>query len=442
MKPKKNLRRNKIVKKVNNTLKKTDHNKYEVTVELGREELSGYLKKTEDRIVSETQIDGFRPGKAPKDLIRKKVGDKHILERALDIAVQDSLAKTLDEQQLEVIKVSDLDIKENSASKLIYTINVTIFPPIELPTLSQIKVKRKDVEVEPKDIENTMDFLRSSRSKFLPKKGPVEKGDRVEVDFEVTSDGLPVEGGVSKNHPVIVGENKFIPGFEEQLIGMEKDGEKKFSLKAPADYFHKSVAGKELDFSVKIISVQIIEKPVLNDEFAQSLGKFSNLNELEDNIKNGLTEEKKEKERQRLRLEILTRIFENSKVELPADMIEEKLNQMIVGFDNDLHAKGMELSFYLAHLGKTEDDLKKDWRPEAEKQVAFALILRKLAKVNNLYPSKEEIDERVDQAMQTLAVNGQFNPETVNLEGVRDAVAADMTNEKVFSFLETNCIAA
>lgn len=426
---------------MNSSLKKTSSNRYELTVDLGREELTSYIKKAEKTITDEVLVDGFRKGKAPKDRIRKEVGDQYILEQALDIAVQDSLAKTINEKKLEVLEVSGLNVKENSASKLLYTIQVVTFPEIDLPKISDIKVKARQISVESKEVTDALDFLRTSRAKLVPKEGEAEKGDRVEIDFEVTSDGLPVEDGVSKSHPLVIGDNKFIPGFEDQLIGMKKDENKKFSLKAPADYFHKSVAGRMLDFSVKVLTIQSVNKQDLDDNFAKSLGKFQKLQELEDNIRDGIVEEKKIKEKQRLRLEILAGIFKKSKIDLPEEMIDGKVNEMITGFDNELHVKGMELSFYLAHLGKNETDLRKDWRPEAERQVGYALILRKMAKINNLSPSKEEIEEEANRVAQTMVMRGQINPENLNLETLKEAIEGDLTNEKVFKLLEDNCIA-
>ena len=418
------------------TLKKLKKNEYELTVELGREELDVYVKQAEAMISAGFQMDGFRRGKVPRDMIRKEVGGKLILEEAMGIALNDSLAKTLDEQELEVIKVSEVHLKAYTASKLIYSVMVSVYPPVNIGNLTGLTVKRKEITVERKEIENAVEFLRVSRSKTLPKEEPAEKGDRVEVDFEVTSEGLPIEGGVSKNHPIVLGENKFIPGFEDQIMGMKQGGEKKFSLLAPKDYFHKDVAGKKLDFDVRVVKVEEIQKPLLTDDFARSVGRFKDLNDLEHNLSRGLLEEKKTKENQRLRLEILSKILERSKVEIPENMTDERLNEMIVGFDTDLHIKGMELSIYLAHLGKTEDDLKKDWRGEAQKQVALALLLKKIAKDNNIKPEPREIEEATERLVQGMAMKGELDKDNLDLERLKEAVVGDLVNEKVFSYLE------
>lgn len=420
------------------SLKKLEQNNYELTVEVSREELSDYIKKIESRISQDVKLDGFRKGKAPKDMIRKEVGEKYILEEALDLALRDSLAKTIEKDNIEALKVYDLQIKENSASKLLYTTKIQIFPQIDIGNLNSLKIKRKQVDVDRKDIEEALDFLASSRSKFNAKNKMAEKGDRLEIDFEVTSDGLPIEGGISKNHPVILGDNKFMPGFEDQLMGLKQGDEKKFSLTAPKDYFNKTIAGKKLDFSVKVITVQEVTKPPINDEFARSLGQFKDLRGLEHNISEGIMEEKRVKERQRLRLEILAGILEKTKIELPKDMIEEKLNEMISGFDNELHSKGMELSLHLAHLNKTQEDLKKDWREEASRQISFALILKKIAKDKGIKPSDEEIQKNTEKMIQTMALRGEIDKENINLEAIREAVSNDLINEKVFKFLEDN----
>ena len=422
------------------SLKKLQQNNFELTIELGREDLAGYVHQAEDKIAKEVQMDGFRKGKAPKEMIRDKIGEKHILEEALDIALQDSLARTIEKDKLDVLKVSDLNIKDNSASKLLYTVKVMMFPTITIGNLTGLKAGRREVSVDRKDIEDALEFLRNSRSKIIPIEKPVEKGNRVEIDFEVTSDGLPVEGGVSKNHPLVVGENKFIPGFEDQLVGMKEGEERKFSLVAPKDYFHKAVAGRNLDFKIKVISVKEIQKPALTDDFAKTLGNFKDIKDLEHNISGGILEEKKEKEKQRLRVEILSGIFERSKVELPEDMVKERLDDMVTRFDGELHMKGMELSLYLAHLNKTEDDLRKDWKEEAEKQVAFALILKKIAKDRNIRPTPQELEEEVAKIAQMMVARGEADQEKINLDGIKEMASSDITNEKVLSFLESTYV--
>lgn len=420
------------------TLKKIDKNKHELTVEVSKEELLSYITMAENKFADEVKIDGFRKGKAPREKVRQEVGDAVILQEALDAALQSSLSRAIEKEDLEVLKVTDLNIKENSANKLLYSVTVFTFPEVKIGELSQFKAKRKEVLVDRKEIDNALLEIAASRSKLEDRDKAIEVGDRVEIDFEVTSDGLPVEGGVSKNHPVIVGDKKFIPGFEDQLIGMKKGEEKNFSLHAPKDYGYKAIANKKLDFNVKITAVQEIIKPTVDNEFAKSLGRFENVAQLEQSVSQGLLQEKQLKEKQRLRVEILSGILEKSKLEVPDEMIEEKLKEMVESFDQELHAKGMELSMYLTHLNKTQDDLEKEWRPEAIKQVSFALILKKMAKTKNIDASQEEVQVKMNELLQMMASRGDIDKDKLNMNIIKENVYNSLVNEKVFEFLEKN----
>ena len=223
-------------------------------------------------------------------------------------------------------------------------------------------------------------------------------------------------------------------------MGLRRDEEVNFSLTAPKDYFHKNIAGKSLDFKVKVVNVQVVQKPDLTDDFVKSLGHFKGLKDLEHNVSEGILAEKKVKEGQRVRIELLAAILDRSKIEVPNSMVEERLDDMITNFDNELHLKGMELSLYLAHLNKTEDELRKDWFPEAKKQASFSLILKKIAKEQNISPTPQEIEEVVKQMIQEAALRGEVNQENIDIENLKEVVAGNLVNEKVFSFLERSYI--
>lgn len=421
---------------MNHTLNKIEQDSYELIIELDKDDLRLYLDRAEDRISQEVQLDGFRKGRAPKEMVRKKVGEQYILETALDMAVDGSLAKVLAQESLEVLEVSDLKIQENSAAKLLFAINVATFPKIIFSNMSGLKIKRREVAVEEDEISKALDAIISSRARFLKKSGCIERGDRAEINIEITDNGLPIEGGVSKNHPLVVGDGKFIPGFEEQLLGMNVGEGKDFNLNIPKTFPQKNIAGKNLDFKVKVLLVERVEKPVLNDEFARGLGRFSSLDDLRANIKSGLYQEKSQKEKQRLRLEILSRIADHSKLQVGQKMIVRQLDGMIRSFDQELHEKGMELSIYLAHLNKTEDDLRKDWKAEAERQARLSLVLKKIAKDRNLGPSDEEINMAMENAIQGLAMRGNLDRTDINMEKLREAKASELTTEKTFDYLE------
>lgn len=421
------------------TLVKIDKNVSELTVELGKDELKKYVDLAEKDLTSHAKIDGFRKGKAPKDLVKKQVGEKEVLETALDLALRSSLSRVIDEKELEVLRAEKLEIQENTPEKLIYKVKLVLFPLIKLGDLDKIKVQKKEVEVSEEEVTETLKTIQNSRSKFEDIETELKDGDRAEVDFEVKKEGVIIEGGSSKNHPVIIGSKNFIPGFEETLIGMKKGEEKTFSLDAPKDYFAKNLAGHKLDFYVKIINTQKIVRPELNDEFAKSLGNFTVLEDLKKNLKEGIAEEKKVKEQQRARIEVLNKIIESSEIEVPDDFVASKLDEMIMSFDNDLHQKGMELAFYLAHVGKTQEDLKKDWRKDAEKQVKYNLIIQKIAKEKDIQAKQEEIDAIMAQRVQMLSLYGK-KIEDFDANALKENVSSEITTEKSLEYLDRHCI--
>ncbi len=432
------------------TNKKLDADHIELAVELGRDELAEYVRLAEDALSQEVTIDGFRPGKAPREKVRQHLGEAQVLESALQTAVQKSLAKVIAEQKLDVIEAADLSVKENTTDKLVYSVKLQIFPEVKLPALTSIKVSRRDVVIEPKEVDEALETIKASRATLTDTDEPAVKGDRLEVDFEVKEKGVLIEGGESVNHPVVIGKENFVPGFEDQLVGMKKGERKEFSLTAPKDFANKTIAGKKLDFAVTVKDIKKVTLPALTDEFAKTLGKFENLDQLMLNIRDGLTEEKKDKENQHVRLEIMNALIDKATSMPSPSMIEDQLTTMMQNFDQDLHRHDMELSLYLSKIGKTQEDIKKEWRPEAERQVKMALVLHAVARENNIEISREETDEALESLIQSTMLRnpdglsgagGGANP-NLDMERMRSSIQSRLLNEKTFQFLEKTCVIA
>jgi len=422
------------------TNKKLDADHIELNVELDREELAGYVRLAEDALNQEVAIDGFRLGKAPREKLRQHVGEAQVLESALQTAIQRSLSQVIIEQKLDVIETTDLSVKENTPAKLVYSVKLHVFPEVKLPDLASIKVNRRDVIVEPKEIDEALETVKASRAILVDATGPAVKGDRLEVDFEVKEGGKLIDGGERVNHPVVIGKENFIPGFEDQLIGLKKDERKEFSLTVPKDFANKTVAGKKLDFAVTVKDVKKVTLPELNDEFVKTLGKFENLDQLMLNIRDGITEEKKDKESQRVRLEIMNALIDKATCTASTVMIEDQLTNMLQNFDQDLHRHNMELSLYLAKIGKTQEDIKKEWRSEAERQVKMALILHAVSRENSIEITSEETDEALESLVQsTMLRNGGASP-NLDMERMRSSIQSRLLSEKTFQFLEKTCV--
>lgn len=421
-------------------LKKLNNSQVKATVELDHKDLERYLSKAESILGSNLEIKGFRKGKAPRDLLKKHLDQDHARSLALEIAIEESLSDFIKDSSLDVFDTSQLLIEKNDPVQLKYSVLLDLFPEVVLVDLEKVKVKRRDVNVGEKEVENALETIKNSKSNFIGKDDSetAEEGDRVEIDFEVSENGQIIEGGVSKSHPLIIGGQSFIAGFEERLVGMKKGEEKSFFLTAPEGYFHKNIAGKNLNFKVKMNDIKKVVRPEIDDNFARSLGRFAGLAELRESIREGLAQEKKVKESHRTRLEILDNIIDRSKIEVPQSLVAKQLDTMVSDFDRALHEKGLELGLYLARLGKTQEELRKDWTKDAEKQVKISLILRKLTKEINIEASQEEVQALAGQVIQS-AMAGETGQADIDPAKIKEDIASKIVNEKTLEYIEACC---
>lgn len=421
--------------------KELDPYTVEATITLDAGEVQEYLRKGREAISGEVTVQGFRKGKAPAHIAGKEVGDKAVREAALELALSESFTRAATEKGWDIARTDGLKVAKNDDTGLAYEIRVRLWPEVTLADLATVRVPRKAVDVSAQEIDEALDTVLNMRATFLDKTGPAGEGDRVEVDFDASVAGTPVEGGSSRNHPLVIGGKSFMPGFEEQLIGLPAGAEKVFSLAAPADYYEPKIAGKTVDFTVTVRRVQSVLKPAADDAFAQSLGRFRTIGELRDSLRDGIAGEKEGKEQQRLRLAILDAIIAASTVPAPAAMVADELDEMVHRFGHDLRDRGLELGMYLAKLGKTEDQLRKDWQQEAERQVRIMLVLRQTARSNGITVPPEELDAALRDTVAALIRTGQATEDQVDPERIRTALAERILRDKVLEFLEARCTA-
>jgi trigger factor len=263
------------------------------------------------------------------------------------------------------------------------------------------KFSKQKVEVKSEDVERELNFLANQRAKIVTVDREVKTGDQVELDFEAWKDNAPIEGGTAKKHQLVIGEGKFIPGFEDQLVGMKAGEKKDFDLAFPADYHQKNLAGQVTNFKVSIGLVQERELPELNDEFASGIGKFKNLKELKENLNKGMEEEEKKKIQQNQRVEVIEEVIKNVDVELPEILIESEVSRIQKELENDVAKMGLDRKQYIQQLGTTEEKLIEQWKQkEAPNRVKAALIMKKVSNDQKLAPSAKEVEERANVILQ------------------------------------------
>lgn len=402
-----------------------------------------YLDQAASEVSEEIKIPGFRPGKAPRNLIEQKVGAGVLLNNAAEKAVQKSYVDFIVKEKLDVIGNPEVEIKEIVADKdLVYMARVAVVPTATLDESYKKEIKKintafTDKSTQPSDEEvaKELEQLANSRVKLVTVARAIAEQDSAEIDFAVLVEGVPIEGGTSKKHSLIIGKGVFIPGFEENLIGMKEGEEKEFELSFPKEYHKKDLAGKLATFKVKVNLVQERQTPELNDDFAKSLGNFEKLEDLKKNLQEGMEKENISKLKEEKRTQYLEKIVEKLEVELPEVMVKEETKKMLLEFEQQTQSMGMNIDQYLAHLKKEKKDLEKDWAPQAEKRVKSSLALSEIVKLEEIKIDATEIEAEMNKTVQYYKNVKDFD-KNIDMERLYSYTKGILENEEVFKMLE------
>jgi trigger factor len=416
-------------------INKLPKSQVEILFEIPVDELTKFYKEAILSFGREIKIEGFRSGHIPEKIIEQKVGQMPILEEAAEHAIRENYQKMVLESGISPISQPEVSItKLAPENHLEFKILVSVLPEIGLSDYKKItgEIERKKIIVEEKEVKESLAWLQKSRAKFSLKNGLAEKGDFVEIEY---SSPL-LESGKVYNDAFVLGEGKFLPGFEENLESLKDGQEKEFSVDFPTDYPHKLLAGKKVDFKIKVKSVQKSELPELSDEFAKGLGNFENIVALEKNIKEGISLEKEKAESGRLRAEILDKISSETTCEIPESLIESEKTRMLAELkERALHSFQMNFEDYLKKAGQTEKQLMDSFSDPAKKHILGSLVLKEISKKENIKAEDLEIKEETDRFLKQYpdidTAKKQFDAERLK-EYIKDAI----TNEKTFKLLE------
>jgi trigger factor len=424
------------------TVKKLPKSEVEIAVTLAWEDWSRHIDKAAEKVSKDVKLKGFRPGKVPRAVLEQKYGKALLLSEAAELAIQASYPHVLQQEKLDAIGRPQAEIRTVADGKALeYVVKTAVVPEVKLKKgwekdVQKANKEQKDakLEVSEEDLEKEIGRLAQTRAKFVAVDRTAKSGDNVEVDFQVLMGGVPIEGGTSKKHPVVLGSGAFIPGFEEAIEGMKAGEEKSFELTFPADYHAKDLAGKPATFDVKLVSVQEREIPEINDAFAQSLGKFKDLAELKENFRSGMLEEKKVQAEEAHRTGMIEALVAASEAELPEVLVHDELHKMMHEFEGQIQGMGMDFEEYLKGMGKTREDLEKDWHGQAEKRLLASLALEKVAREREIEASPEEIEAEMNKTMQYYR-NVKDMEKNIDLERLYTFVKGKLQNERVFELL-------
>ncbi|MDD5589713.1 MAG: trigger factor [Candidatus Portnoybacteria bacterium] len=421
-------------------INKLPKSEIELTIELSPEEWQEYFDEAAKELSQGLKVEGFRPGHVPAKMVEDRIGTTKILEEAAHHCVQHCYVQVIMEKAIEAIgrpEISVLKIAKDNA--FIFKAKVAVLPEIKLPDwkkiAEQMQKEKKEVFVQESEIEKSMDWLRNSRAKYITVPRPAQAGDRVEIDFEGESEGKKRDELGSKNHPAVLGKGFFMPDFEKNIVGMKQGEEREFEIDLPDDLKQKDLAGKKASFKAKMNLIQEVQLPETNDEFARSVGNFKDLAALKDSLKEGLLMEKQNQEKDRWRTEVANKIAEEMEAEIPEVLIEGEIGRMKEELRAKVKQVGLEYEQYLERIGKREEDLAGDFKKIAEQRVKVFLVLRQIAKEENIEVSEEEISKEISKALAHFKSPEQAQKE-IDIERLKEYTKDALKNEKVFQRLE------
>lgn len=409
-----------------------------LTVEVDANKVNEGLDTAFKKVVKKVNVPGFRKGKMPRSLFEKRFGVESLYQDALDVLLPEAYANAIEEAGIEPVDRPEIDIEQMEKGKnLIFTAKVVTKPEVKLGQYKDLEVEKLDTTVTDEDVNNELKSMQERHAELtLKENGTVENGDTVVIDFEGFVDGVAFEGGKAENYSLEIGSGSFIPGFEDQLVGLEAGAEKDVEVTFPEEYHAEELAGKPATFKVKVHEIKTKELPELDDEFAKDADEeVETLAELTSKIKAGLQESKNNEAKAHLQDTLVQMASDNAEIDIPEVMVETELDRMLKEFEQRLQMQGMNLELYFQFSGQDEASLRGQMKDDAAKRVRFNLTLEAIVKAENI----EVTDEEVNQEFEKMAEMYKMPvAEIKKLMGNIDGLKEDLKIRKAVDFLVEN----
>ena len=420
--------------KVENTENKNEL-KLEFTIEAAK--FDEAIKKVYAKSAKYFNIPGFRKGKAPMNIVEKYYGDEIFYEDAFNEVVPEVYEKELKENNIEAVSHPDIDVKQiGKGQDLIFTAVVQTKPEVKLGKYKGIELKKVEYNVSDADVDHELGHMQEKNARLVSVEDrAVENGDITVIDFEGFVDGKAFEGGKAENHELTIGSNTFIPGFEEQIIGMKIDEEKDINVKFPEEYFSEELKGKDATFKIKLHEIKKKEMPALDDEFAKDVSEFDTLAELKASIKEKIEEENKNKAKYETEDAAVKAVCDNVEIDIPSGMIETETDNMVKEIEQRLSYQGMKLENYLQMIGKTNEEFRKEYEEQAKTSVKSRLVLEAIIKAENIEADSEKVSAKIKEMAEMY---GQKEEQLKENEAFVKYLEEPLKNERAVEFIVEN----
>ena len=401
---------------------------------------NAFLKKNK-----EVDIPGFRKGQAPRSVYEARFGVESLYDEALNEAISETYYEVVDENKINVCGYPKIDLDEkkiNQTDPIHYTVTVSVYPEVELGEYTNLGIKKEDAKVSDEEVEAEIKSALERDAMLVNKENEtIEEGDTAKFDFEGKVDGVAFPGGTAKDYSLIIGSHQFIPGFEEQMLGMKVGETKDLSVKFPEDYHEESLKGKDAVFTVTIHEVQYKELPELNEEWVKEQKHtvedkevpYETVEEYKADTLKKLTERKEENAKNKAQNELFEKVIANAKFELPEDLVEDEVNQALEDATNQAKQYGLELNMLLSYMGyRTLDDFKAYSREQAIKRLSLRFVLKAIAEKEKFEVTEEELEKEYSE----LAEHYKMTVEDIKNAVRVDAIEEEVKSQKAYKFVE------
>ena len=420
---------------------KQENSKVVLEFTMDKETFEKELDKAFHKNAKYFKVPGFRNGKVPRNVVEKVYGEDVLYETVIEDNVDDEYRKAVEDNKLEVVSKPELDVKQIGKGKdLIYTVTLFVKPEATVKKYKGLEVKKIDSKVSKKEVDAAIESDRQKNARVVSVDDrDLQKDDISTIDFEGFVDGVAFEGGKAENFELTIGSGQFIPGFEDQLIGMKIGEEREINVTFPKEYHAENLAGKPAMFKVKLISIKSKILPELDDEFAKDVSEFETLADYRKDVEKKVKKQKQESAKNQKEIAVIDKLVENTEVVIPESMIDDEVESMSNQFASNLAYQGLDLKTYCMYMNTTEEEFKKNLRPEAEKNVKLKLALDAIEKLEEIKVEAKEIDEKIDELKKQYG-SENTNDDLNKNENVRHYMEEKIKQDKLMKIIVDSAI--
>ena len=415
---------------------KLEKSRVALTIEASAEEFEAAVNKAYLKMRGKINVPGFRVGKAPRKIIEKMYGEEVFYEEAVNIILPDAYEDAVKEQKLDVVGYPEVELESCTKDGVVFKCTVAVYPEVKLGQYKGLEAPKAEVKVAAADVNARLKEMADRNSRLVSVERAVKKGDTADIDFEGFDNGVAFDGGKGENFDLEIGSGSFVPGFEEQLIGMKAGEEKDIDITFPENYAPE-LAGKPVVFHVKVNEVKVKEVPAVDDEFAKDVSEFDTLKELKADIKKKMTAERTEAAQRAFEDVLMAKVAEGVEAEIPHEMVELQAERMMEQFKQQLAAQGIPFDQYLKMTGTTEADFRKQADGPAAEQVKMDLAVEAIIKAEGL----EATDEDVENELKNMAEKYGMDLETVKKYLRPEDVKEQVIREKAVKVVADSAVA-